>query len=126
MYFEDKVNSVPFLGFQAGTVKCDFIDGESGFENNTAFVTTTYQFSVRRDNFSPDSPGDPWDWAVVDQGPMWKDADGNLQAFTDGNGNVAPSGLLNSFGGKLADGDAPWIIAFRQYERADFTPLNLP
>lgn len=125
MFYEGKTNSVPWLGFPAKTVMCDFIDGESAFDNGIAYTVVTHQFSLRRDNFYPESPGDPWDWPVPDQGSFYFDDDDVEQAFTDSNGNFR-SGFLDGFGGKLPDGGSPPLYAFRVLESVDFNALKLP
>lgn len=125
MFYEGKVNSTPFLGFDTATVFCDFIDGASGFENNIAFVTVTYQFSIRRDNFNPDSPGEPWDWAPINQGSYYLDDNDVEQFFTDSNGNFR-QGFLDTDGTRLSSTLEPIILAFRVYERTDFNALGLP
>lgn len=127
MIYEEKVNSAPFLGFPAGCVKCDWIDGEGPLmENGVRHWAVTYQFSIRRSNFAPESPGDPWDWPVIDQGTYYFDADDNEQVFQDSNGNPKPSGFLDGSGGKLADSGQPIFYAFRVYDRIDLNSLGLP
>lgn len=121
--YEDTVNSTSFLGHNAGTVRCDFIDGQNDYANGIGYVIVTYVFSIKVRN---DGPGEAWDWKPIDEGTYallstQKDVPTD-RAGRDLGGRV----FLDGQGGKLADNATPFFNSFRIYQRMNLNDLGLP
>lgn len=119
--YQDGVNSDPWYGFSAGTVKVQSITGTLEQENGEWFWRVVYEFHVRWDG---------WTLSVLDQGLYQKGGSGqNPKPCTDNSGNqlVEPA-LLDGAGNQLAN-PSPATAVYRNftvYRSVAFASLALP
>lgn len=120
--YKDHINSDPFLGFEAETVKCVEYGGEFTVEGDFEFYVVTRVFHIRLDG---------WRKRVLDRGFHEKigETDNNipiLRKFVDDEGNpLTEPQLLNGQGRRLNSlGDPIWRRHYVNKKRA-FAPMGI-
>lgn len=122
LQYQDAVNSKPWLGFAAKTVKLR-IKARRHYENNVYYWQITYTFSIRWDT---------WELKTLDQGYFFLDSNGNRQMITDKFGQpLAAPALLDGSGNQLAYSVVAKkfnsiFLVWDVYNSIDFNLLNLP
>lgn len=115
--YRDHVNSVEFLGWDPGTVKCSKITGRQQWHPNVTghkYWQVTYVFQ-----FDPDG----WDSKPMDQGFRKIVAGARRQILIDSIPVTSPV-PLNGAGGELAPGGTPVFQSFDIYPEADFNDFD--
>jgi hypothetical protein len=116
--WKDTVNLDVFWGFDAGTVKLAFPNGDLEFSPVCGFYdVVTYEFEVNANG---------WVKQILDQGMRQIVSGKKVKILDDAGAAVDSPALLNGAGKKLATGGAPVFLPFTVYQTADFSALNLP
>ncbi len=127
--FYDKVNSSPFFGFPAGTIKVDDISAKANYHNNQLYHTVTTKFLARRPFLVPAS--EAWyqriavrgfyevKFALIGQGGTASEV---LRAVDGENNPVSTPVYLNKdTGERIPPGSS---IQFRTIQIYESTDLN--
>lgn len=113
--FQDAINSAPFYGFPAYTVRCDAVaPGEPKVESGVFFIEVTAYFLVKFNT---------WRLRVLDQG-FYKIDGGERVNIVDKNGMpLSRPALLNGSGGVLNPGQHEEYLEFEYYREVNFNGI---
>jgi hypothetical protein len=122
--YMNKVNSAPWYGLPAGTVRITDIQATSVFSDEFAYWDVTISFQVRR-GYGPVIDAEAWDHRTAHQGYIVKSGGQLVYATTDDGVTVAQPVMLDRVtGAQLAPGVGAYIN-FPVLETIDFNELNL-
>lgn len=127
--YQGRVNSHPWYGLDAGTVRCTKIAGSRKFENGKLYWQNTYAFEIKEPK-EYETSLDCWAFKLLDRGFFTLDESSSpavLRVALDPTSLRPYSApiLLDGAGQRLPNGDPPVFISWFGYQEADFNLLGL-
>jgi hypothetical protein len=123
--FMNKVNSQPWGGFPAGTVRIMDIQAQNQFGEDFEFWSVTISFQVRR-GYGSVTDARAWWHRCAHQGYIVDDGSGDLiHALTDDGLTVAQPVMIDQSTGQQLPAGTGSYIEFQVLETIDFNTLNL-
>lgn len=126
--YQWRVNSQPWYGLDAGTVRCTKISAVRRWENGILYWAVTYMFEIKEPK-EYETAADTWAFKLLDRGFFVLDTTTSPPTPTlarDGRGNPYTSPvLLDGDGQRLPNGDPAVFISWFGYREADFNDLGL-
>jgi hypothetical protein len=122
--YMNKINSTPWYGLPAGTVRIMDIQAQNQFSEDFEFWSVTISFQVRR-GYGQILDAEAWDHRCAHQGYIVKVGGQKIHALTtDGLTVAQPVMISKTTGEQLADGVGEYI-SFPVLDEIDFNTLNL-
>jgi hypothetical protein len=122
--YMNKINSAPWYGLPAGTVRIMDIQAQNQFSEDFEYWAVTISFQVRR-GYGQIIDAEAWDHRCAHQGYIVKVGGNKIHALTTDNLPVAqPVMISKTTGAQLADGVGEYI-SFPVLDEIDFNTLNL-
>ena len=122
--YMNKINSTPWFGLPAGTVRIMDIQAQNQFSEDFEFWAVTISFQVRR-GYGQILDAEAWDHRCAHQGYIVKVGGQKIHALTtDGLTVAQPVMISKATGEQLADGVGEYI-SFPVLDEIDFNQLNL-
>jgi len=122
--YMNKINSTPWFGLPAGTVRIMDIQAQNQFSEDFEYWAVTISFQVRR-GYGQILDAEAWDHRCAHQGYIVKVGGQKIHALTtDGLTVAQPVMISKTTGEQLADGVGEYI-SFPVLDEIDFNQLNL-
>jgi hypothetical protein len=122
--YMNKINSTPWYGLPAGTVRIMDIQAQNQFSEDFEYWAVTISFQVRR-GYGQIIDAEAWDHRCAHQGYIVKVGGQKIHALTtDGLTVAQPVMISKATGEQLADGVGEYI-SFPVLDEIDFNTLNL-